>query len=369
MGLKVGILGGGQLGRMLALAGHPLGMSFRFLDPGPDSPAAGVGELVVGGFDDEGAIDRFARGLDVCTFEFENVPAELVERLEKRLPVFPGSKALRVAQDRVSEKTFFSHAQLDVHPWAPVDDLAGLGRAVGKIGVPGVLKTRRGGYDGKGQAVVRERDALGAAWERIGARPAIYEAMVPFTRELSIVAVRGQDGSFAAYPLAENRHEGGILRHSRAPALGVAPAIERAADEHCRTLLEELGYVGVLAVEFFEHEGRLLANEMAPRVHNSGHWTIEGAATSQFENHLRAVAGLPLGSCAARAASQMFNLIGGVPGLGELAGVPGAHVHLYGKEPRPGRKVGHVTLVEAECADPAGSARRIEALVRAAGAG
>lgn len=369
MGLKVGILGGGQLGRMLALAGHPLGMSFRFLDPSPDAPAGAVGELEVGAFEDRAAEDRFSRGLDVCTFEFENVPAELVEHLEQRLPVFPGSKALRVAQDRVSEKTFFAQAGLDLHPWERVDDLPGLERAVVRIGVPGVLKTRRGGYDGKGQAVVRERGALGAAWERIGARPAIYEALVPFARELSIVAVRGRDGAFAAYPLVENRHEGGTLRESRAPARGVPPEIERAADEHCRTLMEALGYVGVLAVEFFEHEGRLLANEMAPRVHNSGHWTIEGATTSQFENHLRAVAGLALGSCAARGPSRMVNLIGGVPSLSDLSAIPGAHVHLYGKEARPGRKVGHVTLVETECPDPAGSARRLEALVRACTSG
>ncbi len=369
MGLKVGILGGGQLGRMLALAGLPLGMSFRFLDPSSAAPAGAVGELVVGAFDDEGAVERFARGLDVCTFEFENVPAGVVEAIGKRVPMFPGAGALRVAQDRVAEKEFFAQAELDVHPWAPVDDEAGLDRAMARVGVPGVLKGRRGGYDGKGQAVVRERTAAEAAWRRIGARPSIYEALVPFTRELSIVAVRGRDGSFAAYPLVENRHEGGILRESRAPALGVAPEIERAADEHCRTLMDALGYVGVLAVEFFEHEGRLLANEMAPRVHNSGHWTIEGAATSQFENHLRAAAGLPLGSCAPRGRSRMYNLIGGVPDLRELAAIPGAHVHRYGKEPRPGRKVGHVTLMESEAGDVGAAGDRLERLVRASAAG
>jgi 5-(carboxyamino)imidazole ribonucleotide synthase len=363
--MLIGVLGGGQLGRMLGLAGVAMGMRFRFLDPSPDAPAKDVGELVVGDFTDAGAVERFARGLDAATFEFENVPSETVRLLARHTTVHPNADALEVAQDRASEKRFFEKAGLDVHPWAEVDALdgpRGLGVGVEKVGLPAVLKTRRGGYDGKGQAVLRGNDrgrpgrpsprgegqaeslSHASAWETIGRRPAIVEAMVPFSRELSIVAVRGRDGSFAAYPLIENRHQRGILRESRAPALGVAREIEAAADAHCRTLMEAMGYVGVLAVEFFEHEGRLLTNEMAPRVHNSGHWTIEAADTSQFENHLRAVLGWPLGSCKARGASVMHNLIGGVPDAKDVLAVPRTHLHLYAKEPREARKIGHVTI-------------------------
>lgn len=368
--MRVGVLGGGQLGRMLAQAGRGLGMEFRFLDPAPDACAREFGELVVGAFEDRAALARFTAGLDVATFEFENVPVSAVEFVEARVRTHPSSRALGVAQDRASEKEFFTRAGLEVHPWRVVDDEAGLARAVAEVGVPGVLKTRRGGYDGKGQAVVREAGEAAGAWAGLSRRACIYEALVPFTREVSIVAVRGsgggRGGSFAAYPLVENRHAGGILRETRAPAAGVDAGLERAADEHCRTLMEALGYVGVLAVEFFELEGRLLANEMAPRVHNSGHWTIEGAVTSQFENHLRAIAGLGLGACEARGMSVMHNLIGRVPmgqDLAELRAIAGAHVHLYGKEGRPGRKVGHVTVCGTDAAQVEVASRRVAAVV------
>jgi len=358
---------------MLGLAGVAMGMRFRFLDPSPDAPAKDVGELIVGGFDDPAALDRFANGLDVATFEFENVPSSAVRGVSQQVAVHPNADALDVAQDRVSEKRYFEQAGLNVHPWAIVDDLASLESGVAKIGLPAVLKTRRGGYDGKGQAVIRpaadavaQSENLRRAWESIGQRPAIVEAMVPFTRELSIIAARGRDGSFAVYSLVENHHAKGILRISKAPAMGVSSEIERSAHEHCRTLMEKMNYVGVLAVEFFEHEGRLLANEMAPRVHNTGHWTIEGAVTSQFENHLRAVVGLPLGSTAARGASVMHNIIGGVPDVAAVLRVPGAHLHLYGKEPREARKIGHVTVCGEDADKVHLAAREIGTLISAA---
>lgn len=367
--MLVGVLGGGQLGRMLGLAGVAMGMRFRFLDPSPDAPAKDVGELIVGGFDDPAALDHFANGLDVATFEFENVPSSAVRRVSQRVTIHPNADALDIAQDRVSEKRYFEQAGLDVHPWATVDDLASLEAGVKKVGLPAVLKTRRGGYDGKGQAVVRAGSALHDAWESIGKRPAIVEAMVPFTRELSIIAARGRDGSFAAYSLVENHHAKGILRVSKAPAMGVSLAIERSANEHCRMLMEKMIYVGILAVEFFEHEGRLLANEMAPRVHNTGHWTIEGSETSQFENQLRAVVGLPLGSTNARGTSVMHNIIGGLPDVAAVLRVPGAHVHLYGKEPREARKIGHVTVRGDDAATVANASRQIESLVAASARG
>jgi 5-(carboxyamino)imidazole ribonucleotide synthase len=367
--MLVGVLGGGQLGRMLGLAGVAMGMRFRFLDPSPDAPAKDVGELIVGGFDDPAALDRFVVGLDVATFEFENVPSSAVRRIAQRITTHPNADALDIAQDRVSEKRYFGQAGLNVHPWATVDDLASLEAGIAKVGLPAVLKTRRGGYDGKGQAVIRTSSDPSLAWESIGKRPSIVEAMVPFTRELSIIAARGRDGSFAAYPLVENHHAKGILRVSKAPAMGVSAQIERSAHEHCRVLLEKMNYVGVLAIEFFEHDGRLLANEMAPRVHNTGHWTIEGAVTSQFENHLRAVVGLPLGSCAARGVSAMHNIIGGVPNTAAVLRVPGAHLHLYGKEPRESRKIGHITVCGEDARGVANSSREIEALVAAAAKG
>jgi 5-(carboxyamino)imidazole ribonucleotide synthase len=362
--MLVGVLGAGQLGRMLALAGLPLDMRFRFLDPDPDAPGAAVGEHILGSFTDAAAVARFADGLDVATFEFENVPVSCVESLAG-LRVWPSAFALNVAQDRVSEKKFFQKAQLAVHPYAPVDDLASLCRALGKeVGIPAVLKTRRGGYDGKGQAVIRSIDDAERAWDAIGQRPAIVESLVPFSRELSVVAVRGIDGSFRAYPIVENHHKGGILRTSIAPATGVPMDIEQAANDHCRALMEAMSYVGVLAVEFFEHNGSLLANEMAPRVHNSGHWTIEGAATSQFENHLRAIAGLPLGGTSPRGHSVMLNLIGGSPDPAAILAIPGAHLHLYGKASRPGRKIGHVTVVDNDPAKAAATAARVREIIQ-----
>lgn len=342
--MRIGVLGGGQLGRMLGLAGIPLGLEFRFLDPNPESPVRAVGELTVAGFEDTAAIDRFAEGLDVVTYEFENVPVESARHLAGRVPVHPAAEALENAQDRIVEKSFFAARGVPVPGFAPVSSLQDLEKAIGTIGTPSVLKTRRFGYDGKGQAVLHSRDDCAASWEAVGKAPSILEAFVPFDRELSILAVRGLDGTFAAYPLVENRHGGGILRESRAPAPNVPVSLQQTAERHARAVMEELRYVGVLAIEFFDVAGELVANEMAPRVHNSGHWTIEGSETSQFENHLRAICGMPLGSTAARGESWMANLIGTRPDRDGVLRVAGAHWHDYGKLERSGRKIGHVTL-------------------------
>lgn len=352
----IGVLGGGQLGRMLGLAGLPLGLSFRFLDPAADCPARAVGEVHTADFDDHTALDRFAAGLDVVTYEFENVPVAAVECLARRVPVFPPPRALQTAQDRLLEKQLFERVGLPVPPYAPVASLDELRAAVSTIGVPAVLKTRRMGYDGKGQAIIRSAADISSAWAAIGSAPhgLIVERFVDFQAEVSVIAVRGQDGVTAAYPLVLNVHRGGILHTSRAPAPIAGPDLQHAAEQHALKIMAELGYVGVLAIEFFvtaDDTPRLLGNEFAPRVHNSGHWTIEGAETSQFENHLRAACGWPLGSTAPRGHAAMVNLIGSAPPTQQLLAIQGAHPHLYGKSPRAGRKLGHITWVSGEARD------------------
>jgi 5-(carboxyamino)imidazole ribonucleotide synthase len=343
--IRVGVLGGGQLGRMLGLAGIPLGMQFTFFDPSPDASAAEVGTLVTGEYDDDAALARFCDGVDVVTFEFENVPVRAAEFVAARRPVWPPVSTLGVAQDRIHEKECFRSLGVPTAPFARVDSLTDLEDAVNAIGAPGVLKTRTLGYDGKGQTVLRSADDVTTAWELLGGVPLIYEGFIHFTRELSILAVRAKDGRTAFYPLVENVHSEGILRLSTAPAPAIAPATQRLADEYAGRVLERLQYVGVLAIELFETPDGLIANEMAPRVHNSGHWTIEGAETSQFENHVRAVCDLPLGDTSVRGHAAMLNLIGTVPPVASmLDAVPGAHVHLYGKCEKPRRKVGHVTV-------------------------
>jgi len=308
---------------MLGLAGLPLGLRFRFLDPSPDSPAAAVGELVVGAFDDPAALARLAVGADVVTYEFENVPVEAI----RNVAPLPPPLALELGQDRLVEKQLFERLGIPTARFGPVT----------KTGLPALVKSRRLGYDGKGQRRIEADEPIG--------EHELAEEIVAFDRELSVIAVRSRDGETRFWPLAENVHRDGVLRVSRAPA---AAAPQAEAEELVGRLLDELGYVGVLALELFEVEGRLLANEFAPRVHNTGHWTIDGAVTSQFENHLRAILGLPLGSTEAIAESVMVNLIGGVPSLEQLLGLPGAHLHLYGKEPRRGRKLGHLTFVDAD---------------------
>ncbi len=344
----VGVLGGGQLGRMLALAGLPLGLRFRFLEPADESPAGQVAERVVGAFDDADSLDRFADGLDLVTYEFENVPTAAARRLAQRVPVYPPPAALELSQDRLAEKNLFKRLNIPTTEYAAVGSRALLEQAVERLGYPAVLKTRRLGYDGKGQAVIRGPADVERAWRLLGDRPLILEEFIPFEREVSQLAVRGRDGAVAFYPLVENHHEHGILRWSLAPAPGVAADLQAGANDYALRVLRELNYVGVLAIEFFLRGEQLIANEMAPRVHNSGHWTIEGAETSQFENHLRAAAGWPLGSTAPVGWSAMVNLIGAAPDVAALLALPDAHLHLYGKAPRPGRKLGHVTLRAAD---------------------
>ncbi len=358
--MKLGILGGGQLGRMLALAGYPLGLRFRFLDPSPDATAGHLAELVVSRYDDLEAVERFSEELDAVTYEFENVPGETARVLAARLPVHPTPRALTVAQDRLVEKTFFQKLGFQTPAFEPVDSREDLDVALAQIGLPAVLKTRRDGYDGKGQTVLRNLADVDNAWEQLGGRALILESFVPFDRELSIVAVRGLDGSFRAYPLVENEHRDGILARTIAPAPGLTPELQERAEACVSAAMAELDYAGVMTIEFFDHQGHLLVNEMAPRVHNSGHWTIEGAETSQFENHLRAVLGLPLGSTRANGYATMLNLIGATPEPGALLASDGVHLHLYGKDPRPGRKLGHVTI----CApDPAALEERLAAFM------
>jgi 5-(carboxyamino)imidazole ribonucleotide synthase len=321
--MLVGCIGGGQLGRMLGLAGMPLGLSFRFLDPAPDACAGAVGELVVADYGDTKGLDRLARGADVVTFEFENVPVEAAARVG----ALPGVRALEQGQDRLREKELFRSLGI---PTARFGTLA-------ETALPAVVKTRRLGYDGKGQRLVETEERL--------AQDELAEELVRFDRELSVVGVRGRDGDTRFWPVAENVHRDGILRVSRAPAVD---APQREAEAIGAALMDALDYVGVLAVELFEVGGKLLANEFAPRVHNTAHWTIDGAETSQFENHLRAILGLPLGGTAARAPSAMVNLIGSVPALDALLALRRTRVHLYGKAPRAGRKVGHLTLVDPD---------------------
>jgi 5-(carboxyamino)imidazole ribonucleotide synthase len=361
----VGILGGGQLGRMLALAAHSLGLRPRLLDPAPDACAGQVAPLLVGAYDDPALLAALGAGCEVVTFEFENVPAAALDALgQLGLPALPGRSSLATAQDRLAEKRLFAELGVATAPFAPVDGADQLEAAIAAVGLPAILKTRRLGYDGHGQVALDAAGDQRRALASLAGAPALLEARVPFARELSIVAVRGSDGAVATYPLTENRHEGGILRRSLAPA-EASPALRAAADEIAGRVLERLGHVGVLAVELFELDGRLLANELAPRVHNSGHWTIEGAETSQFENHLRAVLGLPLGSTAARSPAGMVNLLGALPEPASLLAIPGAHLHDYGKAPRPGRKLGHVTLLAPDAATLAERVARVEAAISA----
>ena len=343
----VGILGGGQLARMMALAGAPLGLRFLAMDTAPDACAGQFAPLLVGDYRDESALAEFASKVDVATFDFENVPAESAEWLAQRVPVFPNPRALAVAQDRLVEKSLFRELGIPVGAFADVGSLDALRSEVDRLGGACILKTRRLGYDGKGQFRIKSPADVDAAWQALGAQAGtvglIVEAFIPFERELSVVAVRGRDGEFRTWPLTENWHVDGVLSASLAPAQVDAVLVE-AAYAHARRLAESLDYVGVFALELFYRDGELLANEMAPRVHNSGHWTIEGAETSQFQNHLRAVLGLPLGETRTLGHACMLNWIGEMPDAASVLQEAGGHWHDYGKETRAGRKVGHATL-------------------------
>ena len=364
--MKIGILGAGQLGRMLVLAGAPLGLRFKLYDPAADAPAGQLAPLSVGSFDDLDAVAAFAHDTDVVTVDWENVPVAAARAVAGLTRMHPSPRALAAAQDRVAEKRLFARLGIPAAPWAPVDDRAGLERAVLAVGLPGLLKSRRLGYDGKGQSLIRRRDELDAAWALLGGRPLIYERLLRFSREVSLVAARSRNGEIALYPLAQNLHRDGMLAISRAPFHG--PALQRQAEAYMRSLLGHLHYVGVLCLELFVVDDSLVANEIAPRVHNSGHWTIEGADTSQFENHLRAIAGLPLGRTRARGHAVMVNLVGTMPRRRDVLALSGVHLHDYGKEPRPGRKLGHLCYVADSPRERGKAARELVRLARPGGA-
>lgn len=359
----LGILGGGQLAKMMAQAARPLGVACIAVDPNPDACAASDAELWVHAYDDQNALHRLAERCDAVTFEFENVPASSVELLSAKVGIYPSAEALRVSSDRIAEKRFFESTGVAVGPHREVRNPDDLRQAIEAIGLPGVLKSCSGGYDGKGQLVLRNDVAVSQAMDWVQRGRWIYESFVAFDRELSIIACRSRDGDFHAYPLAENTHEKGMLIKSVAPA-DVSESVETQARRAARKIAERLGYVGVFAIEFFDLGGRLLANEMAPRVHNTGHWTIEGAHTSQFESHVRAVLGLPLGPTEASGHSVMLNLIGRMPAAGFLADEPGAALHDYGKAERRGRKIGHITVTDPDRAQCLLRAERIMSRLR-----
>jgi 5-(carboxyamino)imidazole ribonucleotide synthase len=339
---RVGIIGAGQLGRMLALAGYPLGVKCVLLDRDPDSPGAQVAESITAKLDDLHALRRLARSVDVVTLDIENVSVDALSALAQLVPVRPAVPAVAAAQDRLAEKQLFRELGIPTAPFVAVDRRDDLERTAG-LGWPVVLKTRRLGYDGRGQRIARSLEELEAAWSELGQMPAIAEGWVPFDRELSLVGARNAR-SAVFYPLAENTHRDGILVSTLAPFED--ERLQRQAEAWLAAIFDRFDYRGVLTIELFAKGDGLLANEIAPRVHNSGHWTIEGAETSQFENHLRAVLDWPLGDTSPRGHAAMLNLLGRMPPRDRILEVPGAHLHDYGKEPRPGRKLGHCTLLD-----------------------
>ena len=347
--MKVGIIGAGQLGQMLGFAARNLDIECEFLDPSNDPPAAQAGPVLQYDFDSEAGLAQLAAGCDVITYEFENVPVAAVEKLAATTKVFPPPDALRHAQDRLAEKKLFASLDIPLPGYHAVDSGKDGDDAAARLGYPLVLKTRRLGYDGKGQIVVRDSDALHAAITQLGSNNLIAEQWVSFDCEVSAIGARDEYGSVIVYPLTRNDHDNGILSASRAPFID--DALTSQATTYLEKLLDQLDYVGVLALELFVTGDGLLANEFAPRVHNSGHWTIEGAETSQFENHMRAVAGLGLGSTAVRGFAGMLNIIGEMPSNRDSVQRAGAFLHDYGKAPRPGRKLGHITVVDQRAED------------------
>jgi 5-(carboxyamino)imidazole ribonucleotide synthase len=347
-GSTVGILGGGQLGRMLSMAAARLGLKTHIYADEADAPAFDVAHArTVGSYADEDALARFAATCSVVTCEFENVPAETLQAAARVVPVFPGAKSFAVAQDRLVEKDFVTGLGVALAPYVKVDNEEELRRALPKVKIPALLKTRRFGYDGKGQVVIRGADEIAAALEAIGHAPALVEGIVPFEREVSVIVVRGRDGAVQFYDAVENVHQNGILAISRAPAR-IAPALAVEAKTIAGKIADALGHVGVLCVELFARSGdkpELVVNEFAPRVHNSGHWTLDACLVSQFENHIRAICGWPLGETSRHSDAVMTNLIGSdVDKWRALAAEPDTAIHLYGKaEARAGRKMGHVT--------------------------
>ncbi len=362
----VGVLGAGQLARMLAQAGRPMGLDFIFLDPAEDACAAEFGEHICAGWDDEAALAELGRRADVVTFDFENVPEASASLIESLCPVYPPPRALYASQDRLREKTLMQQLGIPVAPFYPVSSRPDLLDAVAKIGLPCVLKTRRFGYDGKGQAVLRFQEDMERAWQQLGGSELICEGYVSFQAECSIIAARDRRGRTVFWPLTRNLHRGGILAISTAPAFDTA--MQTRAEAMLLGLLEHLDYTGVMALELFLVDGRLLANEFAPRVHNSGHWSIDGARTSQFENHLRAICGMPLGETENTHRALMFNLLGAMPAFAvqpsaDSADIPGVHWHDYHKTPREGRKIGHVTLTASSDAALRARATQLAAIL------
>jgi 5-(carboxyamino)imidazole ribonucleotide synthase len=342
--MHVGIVGAGQLGRMLALAGYPLGVRCLFLDRGADSPGAQVAPSLIGDLEDPALLAELASRSDVVTFDWENISGSALKPLEKITQVRPPRAALEVSQDRLAEKALFTRLKIPVAAHCAIDSREDLIRAIEKIGVPGVLKTRRLGYDGKGQYVLHAAEDFDKAWAAIGGAGLIYEKFQNFSREVSLVGARSASGQTVFYPLSSNTHAGGILRYSIAPFINAR--MEHSARLYLKRVMNALGYIGVLTIEFFVVRGSLVANEMAPRVHNSGHWTIEGCVTSQFENHLRAVCDMPLGSTRALGHTAMINFLGQMPDRDSLLKIDGLAYHDYGKTPRPGRKLGHCTILK-----------------------
>jgi 5-(carboxyamino)imidazole ribonucleotide synthase len=342
----VGIIGAGQLGRMLALAAYPLGIRCLFLDTSADAPGGQLAPIRVAALDDAAAVAALAREVDVLTFDIENVSVALLAAAAALVPVRPGPNIVALGQDRLAEKRLFAGLGMPTAPHFAIDSAADLATAADRLGWPIVLKARRQGYDGRGQRIARSLAELGQAWEDLGQAPAIAEGWVEFEREVSLIGVRGSGDDIRFYPLTENRHRDGQLDTSIAPY--VDQALQANAEAWMTAMLRQHAYRGVLTIEFFLTADGLVANEIAPRVHNSGHWTIEGAETSQFENHLRAILGLPLGATTARGVVAMKNLIGQMPAREDLLAIPGLHLHDYGKEPRPGRKLGHCTLLDRD---------------------
>lgn len=346
---KIGIIGAGQLGQMLGFAGQELDLEFVFLDPSPDPPAAVVGPVIPLAFDSDEGLEQLVLQADVITYEFENVPVSAIERIARDTTVYPPPGALRHAQDRFNEKQLFESLQIPVAPYRCIESLEDLQDAASDLGLPLVLKTRRLGYDGKGQAIPSDESELADALAALGGRQLIAEKWIPFDREVSAIGVRNVSGEVAVYPLIENQHCAGILNISRAPI--DANDLSALANRYLVQMLDRLDYVGVLTIEFFVVGDELLANEFAPRVHNSGHWTIEGAKTSQFENHLRAILDMPLGDVSATGHAAMLNLIGTMPPQTDLLECNTTFLHDYGKKPRPGRKLGHITVIARDAAD------------------
>lgn len=340
--MRIGVLGAGQLGRMLALAGYPLANQFVFYDIS-GSPSAGLGEVIVDRNNEY--LNDFLSRVDRVTYEFEHLPVDVAESIALEKPVHPSPRSLRVCQNREAEKTLFGDLGIPTPEWRIAQSADTLRQAAEELGCPVVAKSNTEGYDGKGQAVLKSPDDAEAAWSSIGHSKLIVEKFVDFSREISVIAARGEDGQLAIYPMAENVHKDGILRYSVAPAPGLGLDTQEDAERYIKLLLKELGHVGILALELFETADGLVANEMAPRVHNSGHWTMEGAATSQFENHIRAVTGMPLGNVTPRGVSCMINIIGSNGSSADILKLPYAHLHLYDKQERPGRKLGHVNIV------------------------